>query len=151
MVKKKNFFTKEKVYYSTNEVAKITNIEPYVLRFWEKKFSKVLHPKKSRSGRRRYTSKDIEIIKMIIDLLYTKRYTIEGAIRELLIKYKNKKPKTSSKNIYLKDVRDDLLNLNKEIKDYLKNYKKIKRYTKKNSKKKNIDDTIQLTLFDNSV
>lgn len=150
MVNKKNFFSKEKVYYSTNEVSEITNIEPYVLRFWEKKFSKVLRPKKSRSGRRRYTTRDIEIVKMIVDLLYTKRFTIEGAIRELLIKYKNKKKNISSHDVSLKDIKRDLINLNKSLKNYLNNYKKIKKYYKKKQKKNILsDNTIQLTLFEN--
>lgn len=68
----------EKLYYSISEVAKMTTLEPYVLRFWEKEFP-MLRPKKNRGGNRIYQKKDIEMVNRIKRLLYKENYTIEGA------------------------------------------------------------------------
>ena len=57
----------DKLYYSISEVSQITELEQYVLRYWEKEFS-VLKPKKNRGGNRTYTQKDIELINRIIKL-----------------------------------------------------------------------------------
>jgi DNA-binding transcriptional MerR regulator len=73
---------KDKFYYSISEVAQITKIKPYVLRFWEKEFG-LLKPKKNRAGNRSYQQKDIEIINQIKHLLYDEGFTIEGAKSKL--------------------------------------------------------------------
>lgn len=72
----------EKLYYSISEVAHMTHLEPYVLRFWEKEFS-MLKPKKNRGGNRVYQKHDIELINQIKQLLYKENYTIEGARNRL--------------------------------------------------------------------
>ena len=54
----------DKLYYSISEVAQITRLEPYVLRFWEKEFP-MLKPKKNRGGNRIYQKQDIEIVNRI--------------------------------------------------------------------------------------
>jgi DNA-binding transcriptional MerR regulator len=71
-----------KLYYSISEVAEMTRLEPYVLRFWEKEFPQ-LKPRKNRSGNRIYQTRDIELIKVIKKLLYTDGYTIDGARKAL--------------------------------------------------------------------
>lgn len=68
----------KKLYYSISEVSKITNIEQYVLRYWETEFEQ-LKPQKNRAGNRIYTNKDIQLILYIKTLLRDKKYTIEGA------------------------------------------------------------------------
>ena len=72
----------EKTYYRIGEVAKITRVKPYVLRFWESEFN-VIAPPKSRSKQRMYRKKDIETILMIKHLLYNQGFTIKGARRRL--------------------------------------------------------------------
>ena len=72
----------EKLYYRIGEVAKITGIKPYVLRYWESEF-RWMAPQKSRSKQRLYRRKDIDTILLIKKLLYEERYTIAGA-RKLL-------------------------------------------------------------------
>nr|MBN2276317.1 MerR family transcriptional regulator [candidate division Zixibacteria bacterium] len=74
--------TEEKLYYSISEVARITRLEPYVLRFWEKEFP-MLKPRKNRGGNRIYQKSDIEMINRIKHLLYKENYTIEGARNRL--------------------------------------------------------------------
>ena len=68
----------KKLYYSISEVSEITKLKAYVLRYWETEFSQ-LSPPKNRAGNRTYRKKDIEIILKIKDLLYEKKYTIDGA------------------------------------------------------------------------
>ncbi len=71
-------FSIKKLYYSISEVSKITNLEQYVLRYWESEFDE-LKPAKNRAGNRIYTNKDIQTILFIKKLLREERYTIEGA------------------------------------------------------------------------
>jgi DNA-binding transcriptional MerR regulator len=68
----------KKLYYSISEVSKITDLEQYVLRYWESEFEQ-LKPAKNRAGNRIYTNKDIKMILHIKKLLRDERYTIEGA------------------------------------------------------------------------
>ena len=72
----------KKLYYSIGEVADLTALKPYVLRYWETEFS-VLKPTKNRAGNRIYKDKDIKIIFHIKYLLYDQKYTIEGARNQL--------------------------------------------------------------------
>lgn len=73
----------DKLYFKIGEVANLLGVEPYVLRYWETEFSQ-LTPKKSGTGHRLYRRKDVEILLKIKDLLYEKRFTIEGARQALL-------------------------------------------------------------------
>ena len=68
----------KKLYYSISEVSKITDLEQYVLRYWESEFDQ-LRPAKNRAGNRIYTNRDIKLILYIKKLLRDERYTIEGA------------------------------------------------------------------------
>ncbi|HCN37232.1 MAG TPA: MerR family transcriptional regulator [Bacteroidetes bacterium] len=84
---KKNFAMK-KLYYSISEVSKITDLEQYVLRYWETEFDN-LKPAKNLAGNRIYTNKDIKLILYIKKLLRDEKYTIEGA-KKLLKNYNSK-------------------------------------------------------------
>jgi len=68
----------KKLYYSISEVSKITDLEQYVLRYWESEFEQ-LKPAKNRAGNRIYTNREIKLILYIKKLLRDERYTIEGA------------------------------------------------------------------------
>lgn len=67
----------EKLFYKIGEVSRIAGVEPYVLRYWETEFS-FLKPRKTASGQRVYSRKDLEMVLQIKKLLYDERYTIEG-------------------------------------------------------------------------
>jgi DNA-binding transcriptional MerR regulator len=75
----------EKRYYSISEVSRMTGLEPYVLRYWEKEFP-VLRPRKNRGGSRLYTSGDIEVINRIQHLRTKEKLTIAGARTKLMMK-----------------------------------------------------------------
>ena len=72
----------DKLYFRIGEVARLTGIQPYILRYWESEFP-LLQPKKSGTGQRLYRKRDIEIILKVKELLYDLRYTIAGARRRL--------------------------------------------------------------------
>ena len=92
---RKNFAMK-KLYYSISEVSKITELEQYVLRYWETEFDN-LNPAKNLAGNRIYTNKDIKLILYIKKLLRDEKYTIEGAKK--LLKNYNEKEENSVKEI----------------------------------------------------
>lgn len=71
-----------KLYYSIGEVSQLTGVEPHVLRYWESEFRE-LSPRKNRGGKRLYRDGDIALVQKIKELLYERRYTIEGARRYL--------------------------------------------------------------------
>ncbi len=72
----------DKLYYRIGEVAKITGVKPYVLRYWESEF-RWMAPQKSRSKQRLYRRRDIDMILLIKKLLYEQRFTIAGARKKL--------------------------------------------------------------------
>jgi len=72
----------DKLYYRVGEVSRIVDLPAYVLRFWEGEF-KMISPKRTASGQRLYRPKDIETILQIKNLLYDKKFTIEGAKKQL--------------------------------------------------------------------
>ena len=74
----------KKLYYSISEVCKLTGLKSYVLRYWETEFRE-LNPPKNRAGNRTYRKKDIDTINKIKELLYDKKFTIEGARNQLAI------------------------------------------------------------------
>jgi DNA-binding transcriptional MerR regulator len=74
----------DKLYFKIGEVAKIVDVKPYVLRYWESEFT-VIKPGKTRSKHRLYRRKDVETLLRIKDLLHARRFTIEGARRQLKI------------------------------------------------------------------
>jgi DNA-binding transcriptional MerR regulator len=72
----------EKLYFRIGEVSRLIGVAAYVLRYWETEFP-ALAPKKSGAGHRFYRRKDVELLLEIKQLLYEKRYTIEGARKHL--------------------------------------------------------------------
>ena len=80
----------KKLYYSIGEVSKMTELKAYVLRYWETEF-KQLKPPKNRAGNRTYRQSDIDLILYIKDLLYVKKFTIEGARHQLIMEKDGKK------------------------------------------------------------
>lgn len=74
--------TTEKDFYRIGEVSRLTNLKPFVLRYWETEFP-MLEPVKSASGHRLYRQEDVEMVLRIKRLLYDEGFTIAGARRHL--------------------------------------------------------------------
>ena len=70
-------------YRSISEVADLIGVKPHVLRYWETQFS-ALRPRKNRAGNRMYRPEEIRTLLHIKELLYARRFTIEGAKKRLL-------------------------------------------------------------------
>lgn len=102
----------DKLYFRIGEASKIAGLPTYVLRFWETEFSKI-RPKRTSSGQRLYTRKDIELILKVKNLLYEKKFTIQGARQHLSVR--SRKDAASEKQL-LAELHADL----KSIRDMLK-------------------------------
>ena len=69
-------------FFSIGDVCALTDLKPHVLRYWESQF-RFLSPAKNRSGNRVYQRREIELILLVKHLLYTEKYTIDGARQKL--------------------------------------------------------------------
>jgi DNA-binding transcriptional MerR regulator len=69
-------------HYRIGEVSRITELKPFVLRYWESEFP-MLEPVKSSSGHRLYRQEDVDLVLKIKRLLYDEGFTIAGARRHL--------------------------------------------------------------------
>ena len=95
-------FGLKKLYYSISEVAKLTDLEQYILRYWETEFDE-LKPSKNRAGNRIYTNKDIKLILQIKKLLRDEKYTIQGA-KNILDQSKSKSAPAQAKEAPIKKI-----------------------------------------------
>jgi DNA-binding transcriptional MerR regulator len=103
----------DKIFFKIREVAAITEIEPYVLRYWESEFP-LLSPQKNKGGQRIYKRRDIDIILQIKKLLYEEGYTIAGA-KKILAQRINKPPK----QLKIDFDRENLIRVIKELRNEL--------------------------------
>ena len=90
----------------------------HTLRFWETKFKK-LKPTILSGGRRYYSEKYIEFIKMIIFLLKDQGLTINGAIKAMNDKSKNldvTKALSIKRDYYKKNIKIKSINILRKIK-----------------------------------
>ena len=79
-------------YRSISEVADLIGVKPHVLRYWETQFA-ALRPRKNRAGNRMYRPEEVQTLMHIKDLLYARRFTIEGA-KKKLIEERREEPQT---------------------------------------------------------
>ena len=96
----------DKLYFKIGEVSEIAGVQPSVLRFWETEF-KQINPKRTPSGQRLYRRNNIDTILKIKELLYDKKFTIQGAKRYL----RTNKKKDEEQTIGLDDIRSELENI----------------------------------------
>ncbi len=68
----------QRSYFSIGDVAKMFDLTPATLRYWEKEFSEI-KPFKNKKGERYYSRHDVDTIKTIYYLTKTKGYTLKGA------------------------------------------------------------------------
>lgn len=67
-----------KMYYSIGELSKMLEVNPSLLRFWEKEFQLKVS-KRNKKGNRLYSVKEIEVINRIYVLVKVNGYTLDGA------------------------------------------------------------------------
>tara|TARA_B100001057_G_C22496675_1_gene812332 strand:- start:70 stop:450 length:381 start_codon:yes stop_codon:yes gene_type:complete len=122
-------------FFTISEASKILNLvnqsskKPlnHILRHWEKEF-KIIRPKKI-NNRRYYSSKQLEVIKMIKFLLKTKGMTISG-VKKLINPKRNKLDDTHSLSLKTDYYKNSLKLKSKKL---LEKINKLKSYGKKNT------------------
>jgi DNA-binding transcriptional MerR regulator len=72
----------DRLYFKIGDVARICEVETYVLRFWESQFPQ-LKPNKSGTGQRLYRRRDVELALEIKRLVHAEGYTLAGARQTL--------------------------------------------------------------------
>jgi DNA-binding transcriptional MerR regulator len=108
----------DKLYFKIGEVSELLGVEPYVLRYWETEFP-ALSPKKSGTGHRLYRRKDVELLLRIKQLLYEKRFTIEGARQSLQAAARAPKPRAAARVQQELFTEDPLPEIRRELADIL--------------------------------
>ncbi|MCU0599751.1 MAG: MerR family transcriptional regulator [Desulfobacterales bacterium] len=105
----------DKLYFKIGEVTDITGLESYVLRFWESEFPAIA-PKRTESGQRLYRKSDVESILLIKNLLYVKKFTIEGAKK--FLKDAGKQKKSPPPPADIEEIRSELLHIRNLLEDH---------------------------------
>jgi DNA-binding transcriptional MerR regulator len=72
----------EKIHFTIGEVAEQLQVAPSLIRFWEKEFPQ-LKPQKTEGGTRKFTQKDIQVLKRIYHLVKEEGFTLQGAKERL--------------------------------------------------------------------
>ena len=112
----------EKMYRSISEVSELLDVKPHVLRYWETQFS-TLRPRKNRAGNRMYRPDEIKLLYAIKDLLYDRRFTIEGAKRSLQAEKKTPSGqlemgfRDASRKVLLDEIRSELRRIAAQLKE----------------------------------
>jgi DNA-binding transcriptional MerR regulator len=94
-------------FFSIGEVCSLTDLKPHVLRYWESQF-RFLNPAKNRSGNRVYQRREIELIMLVKHLLYTEKYTIEGARQRIELYRRTGELKTAGHDALKAETLHDL-------------------------------------------
>ncbi|MBQ4178392.1 MAG: MerR family transcriptional regulator [Elusimicrobia bacterium] len=103
-------FEPDKKYLNISEVSERTNVPAHTLRYWETEF-KQLKPERH-SGIRKYSPLDVELVKKIKDLLYNKKYTIDGVKKCLTVDRRKKNMSNMQVDVsdskILEEIKQDL-------------------------------------------
>jgi DNA-binding transcriptional MerR regulator len=103
-------------FFSIGEVCELTDLKPHVLRYWESQF-RFLNPAKNRSGNRVYQRREVELILLVKHLLYTEKYTIDGARQKVDEQRKHGELRTAARAALTVQTLDAL---ESELKELLK-------------------------------
>ncbi len=92
--------------FSIGDIEKITGIKSHVLRYWEENVP-LLQPKKTLTGHRVYSKRDLDFIYRLDYLVNKKKYTLEGATQELLNGIKS----AENESVAVSKLRSELLSI----------------------------------------
>ncbi len=92
--------------FSIGDIEKITGIKSHILRYWEENVS-LIQPKKTLSGHRVYSKRDLDFIYRLDYLVNKKKYTLEGATQELLNGIKS----AEQESVAFSKLRNELLSI----------------------------------------
>jgi DNA-binding transcriptional MerR regulator len=103
----------EKLYYTIGEVSRMFDVNPSLIRFWEKEFT-MINPQKNRKGNRVFTAKDIDNFRVIYNLVKEKGFTIQGA-REHLSHHKSEAERNVEVIKSLSEIKGFLIEISNEL------------------------------------
>jgi DNA-binding transcriptional MerR regulator len=105
--------TQDKMFYSIGEVAKMFEVNPSHIRFWEREFD-CFKPFKNKKGTRYFTPKDIDTFRTIFYLVKQCGYTLQGAKEKLTL---NKTEVEKNAHIYnsLSKIKQFLLDIKSDL------------------------------------
>ena len=97
----------EKIYYTITEVAEILGIKPHIIRYWISEVPKL--QKNSKKGKSlHFTAKDLALLTKMKELIYEKKFTLEGAKEEM----KKRESLDDTEPTLIKiDIRSELLSI----------------------------------------
>lgn len=110
-----NIFTMDessrKLYYTISEVAQEVGVTESTLRYWESVFKQIA-PAKGTGGARRYTPKDLKMVKLVYHLVKDKGMTLAGAKAYLKDNKKMEKAEVAASVVErLRAIREELVAL----------------------------------------
>jgi DNA-binding transcriptional MerR regulator len=108
----------EKLYYRIGEVAQKFNVQPTLIRYWEREFN-FIKPHKSDKGTRMFTRKDVERFEIIYHLVKEKGMTIQGT-RDYFKKHYDSK---SLEQLEIINTLKKTRNLLSDVKSVLEEYR----------------------------
>ncbi len=98
-----------KTYYSIKEVAKMFNLSEPTLRYWESEFP-MLKPRTTSNNVRQYTEKDIELLRVIYNLVKVRGFKLAAA-RKIVNTNRDGADKSARVLQQLNDVKSQLQQL----------------------------------------
>jgi DNA-binding transcriptional MerR regulator len=101
-------------FYSIGEVCGLTDLKPHVLRYWESQF-RFLNPAKNRSGNRVYKGREVELIMLVKHLLYTEKFTIDGARQRIDHYRRTGELRTSARRAFEAEMAQELRTTIEEV------------------------------------
>lgn len=111
----------DKMFYKIGDVAKLAEVKPSVLRFWETEFL-FLKPEKSTTGQRLYSKKEVDLVLLVRRLLYDDKFTIEGVKKRISSRGRILDPEiiepqktAGSHDELLKEIKSELLLLRSQL------------------------------------
>ncbi len=93
--------------YTIGQVSAILNVKPHIIRYWERELP-FISPKKSLSGRRVYSERDLQLLFRLKYLIYEKGYTVSGAGNRI---WEDITGKSSDIVAEIRVIRGELLNI----------------------------------------
>ncbi len=119
--------------YTTSEAAKILNVAPSTLRYWESELGNILNIARNENGYRQYSDKNIDTLKEIKIYLYEQKYSIKQ-VREILNMEESKQDIAATivgnSNPKLNNLVDALLDKFDDIEDGISELKDGQRHLK---------------------
>ena len=68
-------------FFSVTQTCRRLNVQPHVLRYWEREFE--IRVKRNSAGRRIYTERQVEKLRLIKHLIHREKLTVKGARRQI--------------------------------------------------------------------